>query len=94
MRIILDKADLHCKRIECIGLSPLSRYNPLQSLYKSGEIAQSSHRGLKKILRKRAAFLRPWYFAVQDIGNIPFRLLSAAGVYIGSKMIVMAEKGS
>jgi SAM-dependent methyltransferase len=94
MRIMLDKADLRCKRIECIGLSPLSRYNPLLSLRENGEIAQSSRRGLKSMLRQRTPFLRRWYFAAQDVGNLPFRLLSAAGIHIGSKMIVMAEKDS
>lgn len=92
MRILLDNACLRGKRIECVGLAPISRYNPVQTLFESGQIARSSQPGLKRILRQKAAFLRPYFFGLQDLAQTPFRLLSTSGIAIGSKMIVVAEK--
>lgn len=92
MRMMLGKSGLRCKRVECVGLAPISRYNPLRSLHRRGEIAKIHSNGFKTMLRKRAIFLRRWYFAVQDLSYLPFRALSMIGIHVGSKMVVMAEK--
>ena len=91
---MVEIAGLTVRHVQCIGLSPLSRYNAFRSLESRGEIADNKLSGLKALIRKRAPFVRRWFFVLKDVGNLCFKLASALGIHSGSKMIVMAEKPS
>lgn len=92
LRLILREANLTVQGVWSIGVSPVSRYNAFRSLQQKQEIASSPRRGIKSFVRYELPFLRRLYFFLKSIGNAPFRLFSAWGVHVGTKLIVRAER--
>ena len=89
LRRVLEAAHLSVSTIRCISLAPLSRYNPLRSFRDRHEIA-SPGSSLRSWVRQRARFLRRPYRLARSAGNVPFMVLSAVGLHVGTKMIVWA----
>lgn len=89
---MIQKAGLKTQKIECINLSPVSRYNAFRSMEQRQEIARSSRLSIKFWLRHKVPFLKKLYLFSKLCGNIPMRILSILGVHIGSKIILTASK--
>ena len=89
---LLRQSGFVIRRVQCLGMGPISCYNALRSLHQRQEIVSSSRRRLKAFAECRAPFLKRPYFFLQSIANAPFYVLSSIGVYVGSKIIVLTEK--
>ncbi len=91
LRRMLQTAGLEVRYMRCEGIAPLSRYNALRALYARREIARQAS-SLKSIARRRLPWARRVWFAARAAGNLPFTALSMAGIHLGTKMIIAAER--
>lgn len=89
---MIEKSSFTLRCIQCIGLAPFNRYNAFRSLQQKQEIACLSKRHIKELLKRKVPFLKRSYFFSKSIGNTPFRIFSAMGIHIGTKMIAFTKK--
>ncbi|MCH7535372.1 MAG: class I SAM-dependent methyltransferase, partial [Bacteroidetes bacterium] len=91
LKIILKKAGFTNIKVKSIGLGSFSKYNPLDDLEKSGNIARQSRANFKKELRKFRLLKRSFYF-IKSLTDYLYGILSFFGLNIGVKIVATAEK--
>ena len=91
---ICQKNNLFAKKIITEDWGPISTNNVYHSLNSDKKISKVPSSSLMKFIFKFRSIIKPIYKAGKIISNIPLRLLSMAKIYIGSKIIFIAEKKS
>lgn len=91
MRGMIDEAGLDVVSCRCENWGPISRYNPYRAL-KSLSAISKPNVASKGWVRRYRKYLKPPYLLARRLTNLPIEILSAFGLYIGSKLIVLAEK--
>ena len=91
LKNICIKNNLQVIKITNEDWGPFSTHNVYKNLTKSKEIV-NKRRGLKVIVLKFRKQLKPVFRIIKFLINIPLKILSFFGIYIGSKSILLAEK--
>ena len=91
LKKIIVHNGLKVKKINCQGMSPISKKNVYTSLNKSTVISSKTIMSNKFIIKYRKQ-IKPIYRVAKFIFNVPILILSKLGINIGTKLIVYAEK--
>lgn len=91
----LELAGFRIVKIQAVDMGPLSRFNALRGIEKSGSISEKS---LAKRLKNQALVnahpgpFRTAYHLFRNVENISFKGMSLLGIHVGGKLVVWAEK--
>jgi len=95
MQYALENSGFQVQQIEAIGVLPMHRFNAWRA-YQAAKDTPSKMDSIKRpsFIKKYKNILRPIWLVAKSLHYLPFKLLSALGIHIGTKLIVYAEKKS
>ncbi|MDX1993558.1 MAG: class I SAM-dependent methyltransferase [bacterium] len=93
MRLALEQSGYRVRYLAAVGVLPFNRHNAWEA-YQASSSVQPRVSGLKSksFIQRYRDVLRPAWLAVKWAHEFPFHLLSRAGIHVGAKLIVYAEK--
>ncbi len=92
LKKMLEEVGFVVRKVRCVGLGPLSRYDALRAIVERKEMVSASRRRLKSIAELPIPYFKKTLLSIFWVSDLPFRFLSLIGIHIGTKMIVFAEK--